>query len=203
MPELKQPAKSAHQVQLRFVALVLIIGFSRHLPLSHPEWSNFSPVLALFLLSGMHLRGFWSWTTPVCAVLVTDLIINPSYGLSLLEPFMLVTILCYFLVFLLGKSFSGSRSLGRLVGGGILGALLFHFLTCGFAWFINPAYAKSLSGFIQALTVGEPGYAPAYLFLRNTMISTIFFTAVLGWIALRWKEPITRTIGDTRPAETS
>ncbi len=161
MPELNQPAKSAHQVQLRFVALVLIIGFSRHLPLSHPEWSNFSPVLALFLLSGMHLRGFWSWTTPVCAVLVTDLIINPSYGLSLLEPFMLVTILCYFLVFLLGKSFSGSRSLGRLVGGGILGALLFHFLTCGFAWFINPAYAKSLSGFIQALTVGEPGYAPA------------------------------------------
>jgi hypothetical protein len=203
MPELNQPAKSAHQVQLRFVALVLIIGFSRHLPLSHPEWSNFSPVLALFLLSGMHLRGFWSWTTPVCAVLVTDLIINPSYGLSLLEPFMLVTILCYFLVFLLGKSFSGSRSLGRLVGGGILGALLFHFLTCGFAWFINPAYAKSLSGFVQALTVGEPGYAPAYLFLRNTMISTILFTAALGWIALRWKEPVSPTTGKASTAGAS
>ena len=203
MSEINQQAKSAHHVQLRFVALVLVIGISRHLPLSHPEWSNFSPVLALFLLSGSQLRGFWSWATPLCAILVTDLIINPSYGVSLLEPFMLVTALCYFLIFLLGKKLTGSRSLSRLVGGGILGALLFHFLTCGFAWWANPAYAKSLNGLIQALTIGQPGFPPAYLFLRNTMASTVLFTAALGWIALRWAEPITPCAGKARTVGTS
>ena len=203
MSEINQQAKSAHHVQLRFVALVLVIGISRHLPLSHPEWSNFSPVLALFLLSGSQLRGFWSWATPLCAILVTDLIINPSYGVSLLEPFMLVTALCYFLIFLLGKKLTGSRSLSRLVGGGILGALLFHFLTCGFAWWANPAYAKNLNGLIQALTIGQQGFPPAYLFLRNTMASTVLFTAVLGWIALRWEEPITPSAAKARVAGAS
>jgi len=203
MSEINQQAKSAHHAQLRFVALVLVIGLSRHLPLSHPEWSNFSPVLALFLLSGAHLRGFWSWSTPLCAILVTDLIINPSYGVSLLEPFMLITVLSYLLVFLVGKKISGTRSLARLVGGGILGALLFHFLTCGFAWCINPAYAKSFNGLIQALTIGQPGFPPAYLFLRNTMVSTIIFTAVLGWIALRLKEPVSPTTGKASTASTS
>ena len=200
MSEIHQQTKSPHQNQLRFVGLLLVIGISRHIPLSYPELSNFSPILALVLLSGSHLKGYWSWVTPLCAVLITDLIINPSYGLSLVEPFMLVTLLSYFLIFLLGKKLNSTRSLGKLIGGGIAGALLFHFLTCGFAWFGNPAYAKSASGFLQALTIGEPGFAPAYLFLRNTLVSTVLFTAVLGWIALRTKEPASATIGDPRPA---
>ena len=200
MSEIHQQTKSPHQNQLRFVGLLLVIGISRHIPLSYPELSNFSPILALVLLSGSHLKGYWSWVTPLCAVLITDLIINPSYGLSLVEPFMLVTLLSYFLIFLLGKKLNSTRSLGKLIGGGIAGALLFHFLTCGFAWFGNPAYAKSASGFLQALTIGEPGFAPAYLFLRNTLVSTVLFTTAIGWIALRTKEPASATIGDPRPA---
>ena len=203
MPEINPQVKSAHNAQLRFVLLVLVIGLSRHLPLAHPEWSNFSPVLALFLLSGSHIRGFWSWAAPLCAILVTDLIINPAYGVSLLEPFMLVTALCYFLIFLLGKKLSGSKSLARLVGGGIVGALLFHLLTCGFAWCVNPAYAKSLNGLIQALTLGQPGFPPAYVFLRNSMISTVLFTAALGWIALRWEEQTTPSMAKASSAGAS
>ena len=203
MPEINPQVKSAHHAQLRFVLLVLVIGLSRHLPLAHPEWSNFSPVLALFLLSGSHIRGFWSWAAPLCSILVTDLIINLSYGVSLLEPFMLVTALCYFLIFLLGKKLSGSKSLARLVGGGIVGALLFHLLTCGFAWCVNPAYAKSLNGFIQALTLGQPGFPPAYVFLRNSMISTVLFTAALGWIALRWEEQTTPSMAKASSAGAS
>ena len=44
------------------------------------------------------------------------------------NPYMVVAFIL-FLIFLLGKKLTGSRSLSRLVGGGILGALLFHFLT--------------------------------------------------------------------------
>ena len=52
MSEFKLRQKSPYRAQFIFVGLILIIGFSRHLPLSHPEWLNFSPVLSLFLLSG-------------------------------------------------------------------------------------------------------------------------------------------------------
>ena len=202
MPETKQGTPSPHQAQLRFVGLLLVIGLSRHLPLSQPEWSNFSPVLAIILLSGASLRGGLSWLTPLCAVLVTDLFINPSYGASLLEPFMLVTLFSYLLVYLLGKRFRKSKSLVSLVGGGILGALLFHILTCGFAWLANPAYAKSVGGFVQALTLGEPGFPPAYLFLRNSLASAILFTAAIGWFALRLGEP-SPSPAKASPARTS
>jgi hypothetical protein len=53
---------------------------------------------------------------------------------------------------------------------------------------INPAYAKTISGFWQAQFLGEPGYAPAYLFLRNSIVSTILFSGVFSWIFIKNKE---------------
>ncbi|MEK9632873.1 MAG: DUF6580 family putative transport protein [Opitutae bacterium] len=200
MSEFKLRQKSPYRAQLIFVGLILIIGFSRHLPLSHPEWLNFSPVLSLFLLSGAMLRGAGSWITPICAVFVTDLLLNPSYGAALLEPFMLATGFSYLLVFLLGKTLVKTKSLGLLVGGGIAGALVFHFVTCSFAWWSNPAYAKTFNGLIQANTVGQPGFPPAYLFLKNTVASSILFTSIIGWVALRMQEPDQSTASEARTA---
>jgi len=190
MSETKSHAKSPYRAQLFFVGLILIIGISRHMPLSHPEWFNFSPVLSLFLISGAMLKGVWSWIAPIIAVFVTDLVLNPSYGVSFFEPFMLATSFSYLLVFLLGKFLVKAKTLGILIGGGIVGALTFHIVTCSFAWWGNPAYAKSLIGLFQAITVGQPGFPPAYLFLKNTLISSIIFTTAIGWVALRIQEPV-------------
>lgn len=166
------------------LAAVLLIGFSRHIPLSYPSLYNFSPVLAIFLISGAFLKGKASWATPMVAVLVSDLLINPSYGASLLEPFSLITILSYGIIFALGKKVIAKTGVLKFsFGYGLCSALVFHALTCGFAWWINPFYAKNAAGYIQALTLGEPGYAPAYLFLRNSIMSTIFFSVLFYWVA--------------------
>jgi len=199
MKENGQQTASAHSAQLRFAGLLLLIGVSRHLPLSYPEWANFSPTLAILLLSGTFIKGHLSWITPICAILISDLIINPSYGLSLLEPFMLVTSLSYLVVFFIGKSLGPRSGLKRLLVGGLMGALAFHALTCGFAWWANPIYAKTVGGFIQALTLGEAGYPPAYLFLRNSVSATLLFTALFGWIAIRTKVS-TSSLARTAPA---
>ena len=87
---------------------------------------------------------------------------------------MLATGFSYLLVFLLGKTLVKTKSLGLLIGG-IAGALVFHLVTCSFAWWSNPAYAKTFNGLIQANTVGQPGFPPAYLFLKNTVASSILF----------------------------
>jgi hypothetical protein len=166
------------------LAAVLLIGFSRHIPLSYPSLYNFSPVLAIFLISGAFLKGKASWVAPMTAVLISDLLINPSYGASLLEPFSLITLLSYGIIFALGNQVGPKTGVLRFsFGYGLCSALVFHAITCGFAWWINPFYAKSAAGFLQALTLGEPGYAPAYLFLRNSIMSTIFFSILFYWVA--------------------
>ena len=161
--------------------LLVVVGVSRYLPLDHSGFFNFSPTLAIFLIAGAYLRGTWAWAAPLCAIFLSDLFLNASYGMNWLEPFMLVTILGYLLVFGLGKWMGPTHKFGSLAGSALASALLFYLITCTFSWAANPAYIKNASGLLQALTLGEPGYAPAYLFLRNSLLSTLFFSLFFRW----------------------
>ena len=161
--------------------LVVLVGWSRYLPFSYPELYNFSPVLALFLVSGCLIKSRLGWFAPVLAVLISDLFLNPRYGANFFELFSLVTLGVYVVIFLLGKSLK-RPSLSSLLGGSILSALLFHIVTCSFSWVMNNAYTKNLAGFWQAQIWGEPGYAPSYLFLRNSIFSTVLFTLLFLWV---------------------
>lgn len=182
---LSSNSASLKSPQLWFVILIIAVGWSRYLPLSYPELFNFTPVLALFFISGAFLKGFWSWLGPITAVFVSDLLLNPSYGANLFETFSLVTIITYLIIFALGRWVRKSPRVLPLFAGAISSALLFHGLTCGFSWLINPAYAKTMAGFWQAQFLGEPGYAPAYLFLRNSLVSTLLFSAIFSWIFIK------------------
>ena len=182
---LSSNSASLKSPQLWFVILIIAVGWSRYLPLSYPELFNFTPVLALFFISGAFLKGFWSWLGPITAVFVSDLLLNPSYGANLFETFSLVTIITYLIIFALGRWVQKSPRVLPLFAGAISSALLFHGLTCGFSWLINPAYAKTMAGFWQAQFLGEPGYAPAYLFLRNSLVSTLLFSAIFSWIFIK------------------
>ena len=184
----KKEAQPQTISQLWFVILIVAVGWSRYLPLSHPELYNFTPVLALFFISGAYLRGHLSWIGPVVAVIASDLVLNPSYGVGLFEPFTLISIFAYLGIFFLGKSIRSSKKIFPIFAGALGSALLFHAITCGFAWLVNPAYAKTISGFWRAQFFGEPGYAPAYLFLRNSIVSTILFSGIFSWIFIKNKE---------------
>ena len=163
-----------------WLGLILVaFGISRYLPLDHPSLFNFSPALSIFLVSGAYLKGKLAWALPVIAVFITDLFMNHNHGLNFLEPFMIVTLFSYSLVFIIGRKTGNQSSITKILGAGIASALLFHTLTCSFAWAYNPAYLKSFSGWLQALFIGEPGYAPSYLFLRNSILSTVFFSVLL------------------------
>ena len=117
----------------------------------------------------------------MCAVFVSDLFLNAAYGMNWLEPYMMITCLSYLVIFGLGKWMGPTRKLSYLAGGAIGSALLFHLITCSFSWIANPAYIKSLGGLLQAWTLGEPGFTPAYMFLKNSVLSTLFFAFALRW----------------------
>ena len=172
--------------------LILAVGCWRVLAPGGNEWSNFSPMMALFFCGAIYLRGDWRWAIPAVALVGSDLILNYRHlGTPLAaEPWMAATYGCYALAFGLGLWASRGKSWAKLGGGLAVGSVLFYLITSTAAWVVNPIYLKSVSGWIQALTVGDPAFQPqAWTFLRNSLLSDLFFgglfVGVMEWTAAR------------------
>ena len=192
MATIKVPNPVSLKPLLYFACLLVLLGLSRYLPLDYPQLFNFTPALAIFLISGAYLKGHLAWITPILSVILTDFALSHNYGHGLFEPFMLVTLLSYSLIFCYGKYIKANGSLLSTALHGAMAALVFHLITCLFAWWVNPAYTKSLTGLFHATIFGEPGYAPAYLFLRNSILSTVLFATLLAFSAKRYFLPKTQ-----------
>jgi hypothetical protein len=101
------------------------------------------------------------------------------YHEPVFNGYMLVKTLAFVAIVALGRLFSRRANFFKLLGGGLLGALLFYFITNTASWLNDPAYAKTIAGWIQSLTVGRPDFHPTTLeFFRNTLMSGGLFTAL-------------------------
>ena len=176
--------------------LILAVGLWRVLAPGGDEWSNFSPMMALFFCGAVYLRGDWRWAIPAIALVGSDLILNYRHlGTPLAaEPWMAATYGCYALAFGLGLWVSKNKSWVKLGGGLVAGSILFYLITSTAAWATSPAYLKSFAGWAQALTVGDPAFQPqAWTFLRNSLASDLFFgglfAATMEWMAARSGAP--------------
>jgi len=91
----------------------------------------------------------------------------------------LTVYLCFGIAALLASHWRGRMGMvGTLLG--VAGcSLAFYLTTNTVAWLSNPAYAKNLAGWVQALTTGEPGYLPTWYFLRNSLVSDLGFSLLL------------------------
>ena len=80
----------------------------------------------------------------------------------------------------LGRWFGPKASFLSLLGGGLLGAILFYIVTNSISWLDNSEYAKTFMGWITALTKGTNGYPPTFEFFRNSLTSGGLFTALFA-----------------------
>ncbi len=79
----------------------------------------------------------------------------------------------------LGKWFGRRASFLKLLLGGLLGAVIFYLVTNTLSWLQDPAYAKTIAGWIQALTTGRLDVQPTtWEMFRNTLLSGGLFTAL-------------------------
>lgn len=142
---------------------------------------NFSAAYALAFCAGAYFPGRLAWWLPLSVLLATDVLLNVVYyHAAPLDPFMLATYPCYAALIALGRRFTGRASWLALVGGGILGAILFYLVTNTLAWLQNPVYTKTLLGWLQSLTTGQPGFPPTWEFFRNTLLSGGLFTGLFA-----------------------
>jgi len=73
--------------------------------------------------------------------------------------------------------------------GTLLGALLFYLVSNTVSWLVNPVYAKTIAGWVQALTVGLPGFPPTWVFGLKSLLGTGLFTGLFAG-AMKWSEAL-------------
>ena len=126
---------------------------------------------------------------PLGTILLTDHTLNFYYqskGWNVwtwgVLRYQIINYLAYAAVIWLGKRYKPSSSTISLVGGGILGALLFYLITNTASWllnpFANPEYSKTILGWITALIMGTKGWPQTWEFFRNTLLSGGLFASL-------------------------
>jgi hypothetical protein len=139
---------------------------------------NFSAAYALAFCAGVYFPGKLAWCLPLGTLFITDVLINWHYQTQLVNVYMLPNYAVYAALIWLGQWFTRRASWLALLGGGIWGALIFYFVTNTASWLLDPSYAKTLTGWIQALTTGVPGWPHTWEFFRNTLMSGGLFTGL-------------------------
>ncbi len=132
--------------------------------LPHP--ANFTPIAALALFSGVYAPKRWNWTFPICAMLVSDLIIGfydmrimaAVYG-SLLLPI------------LISHYIRKNPKFISITAGSMCGSLLFFLITNFAVWAYSPLYPRTADGLAEAYIAGVP-------FFRNTVFGDLFWVSV-------------------------
>ena len=173
---------------------------------------NFSAAYALAFCAGAFPRRL-PWWSLLAVLLATDIGLNLLYyETSIFSDYQAVNYLAYGLIFFLGRQFTARASWLKLIGGGLLGAMVFYLVTNTASWLEDPAYAKTISGWIQSLTVGTSGWPETWKFFRNTLLSGGLFTGLIAAV-LRSAEPAPseaeaeaeaepEEVGESEPEET-
>ena len=172
-----------------YLALMLVFACTRW-PGLMPH--NFSAALALFLCTGafIGIRRFW-WI-PLVTMLLTDIALNLHYAVNheyegpLFPLSLLPNYLAYGLVLCLGGLAGSRASIRRMLGSGAAAAALFYLVTNTAAFLNDAEYPRTLSGWVDALTIGKPGFPPTWTFFRNSLVSTLLFTSLF---TLAWRIP--------------
>lgn len=158
--------------------LMLIFAVSRW-PGMLPQ--NFSAAHALLFCAAFWLPGWMGWVLPLATIIVTDILLNVfAYDVTVLDPRLVTNWMILALFVVLAKGLARRRSYGRVFLGTLFGALLFYLVSNSVSWMVNPAYAKTIAGWVQALTVGLPGFPPTWVFGLKTLLGTGLFTGLFA-----------------------
>ena len=178
------------------------------------DFANFSAGYALAFCAGVYFSKRLAWWFPLTLFVVTDIGLNLFYWLvrgydvwdgSVLR-YQLFNYVAYAVLIWLGRRFKPQSSWLALLGGGVLGAILFYLITNTASWlfnpFQNPEYTKNFTGWLTALTKGTVGWPETWQFFRNTLLSGGLFTGLfVGAMKLTAESPADKVAGAKTEAE--
>lgn len=141
---------------------------------------NFSVAYGLVFCAGVFPQRL-PWWAIFGTIFVTDVALNVGYyDTVVFSDYQAVNYLAYAMIFLLGRQFAGRVSVPGHIAGGLLGAVIFYFITNTAAWLQNPAYGKTFAEWLRALTTGVGGWPETWTFFRNTLLSGGLFAGLIS-----------------------
>lgn len=140
---------------------------------------NFSPVAAIALCGGIYFPRRMAFVLPLAALFVTDLLLNLyHYHVALVSLEMVSRYLALTASVCIGMALRDRARLATILPASVLGSMIFYLVTNTSSWLTWPGYAKTFSGWVQALTTGVPGYPSTWMFYRATLVSDVAFSAL-------------------------
>lgn len=181
MPSPDSSPQATHPATLR-APLALLLGalvlrWLKLTPGGADLLPGFSPWMALAFTGTLLFPGIVRfWMIPAALILIDQFAFGwHAESLHAALP----TYACLALAAGFAAALRGRLGVLGTLGGTILCSLGFYLVSNTCAWIVEPAYAKSVGGWAQALTTGLPGFPPSYLFLRNALLSDLSFSALL------------------------
>ncbi|MBI2990422.1 MAG: hypothetical protein HYY51_04550 [Candidatus Magasanikbacteria bacterium] len=149
------------------VLITLALGVSARL-LPHP--ANFAPIGALAIFGGVYLPKRIALLLPLSAMFLSDMIIgfyNPAIMISVYLGFIIMG--------LIGLIIRKKRRLSRIIGGTMLGSIIFFLITNAAVWLFGTMYAHNLNGLVQSYVMAIP-------FFKNSLFADLFYICILAGI---------------------
>lgn len=185
-----------------YLALILVVGcILFRLLMANPHlaelFPNVSPLLAVAFIGAMYLPRRWGWALVPVTLVITELGFLRVNSLTdgsgtLFSSWTVLALAAYVALYAAISGFgiwiAKARSLPWVIGGSLLCSLLFYVAANTLSWGydavtgLNPGYAPTFAGWVQANTVGLPGFMPTWLFLRNGMAGDLFFGMILLFV---------------------
>lgn len=171
------------------ILLVLLVAFRCLGAMFSSELPSFSPLPAFFLCCIVFFRGKQAWLVPLAAWLVSNPIATLIQGYNPIEQW--APVLTAFLTLLalgfMALPLRKHATAPKLLGAGLIAAVLFHLVTGVAAWISYPLYPKDLSGLYQSLWSGPFGAEiPSWAFLRNLAAANLLFTGLFLAARFTW-----------------
>ena len=152
------------KTQISVIIILIVLGFTARL---FPHPANFVPIGAIAIFGALYLPKKIALLAPLLAMFVSDIFVG-FYS----WPMMTSVYLGFAFMGLIGLKVRKNKKFSTILGGTLLGSVIFFLLTNTAVWAFGTMYTMDISGLFQSYYMALP-------FFRNSILGDLFYTGVL------------------------
>jgi len=178
----EQPSRKETRISIPLVLLLVVITVSYRVIASRFDFlGNTAPLMAI-AFGGALLLGARFWWLPVLLLVLSDLVLGFLNGAGGVGGYTLMSALFYLSVAWIGGHAGNRERVWPMMWcGTLLCGILFYVVANTYSFLAWPGYEKSLAGWWQSQTLGNPNFSPpAWVFLRNALVADSIWCTLAG-----------------------